>query len=786
MSIQIDYGYGLLSEVSPEKNKKSACKKVAIGVGIVLAVLVVIAIAATCIIMFWINGGKHLEFKDIFDSKFSAFTLESKWQTSGRFNWLNEEGCIMLTDAEKGTTSVALNVSAAYPGRTLETYVASPDAGTLLLIGVDPVKIWRHSRRSTYLVVNPATGASVQVGGTQGVLYGAWSPSVDIDAANDNRTYHIAYVEENNVFVSHVGFTPKTGALSVLSTEALTTDGSETVINGVNGWLYEEEVIHGATTLWWSPNGQYLAWLRTDESSVEAYSFPWYVPESPYPEERHVRYTKPGGVNPEADLMLYDFERNENLTVERPTKDEFYITTVAWLDESDGLLFKWLNRLQNMEHIARVDPTTGLVTEYASRSDDTWIPTTQIYPLRGCDKFATLASTNDYTQIFLYNRAGGAPTVITSNDFPVTALVGFDSQSGLVYYQAAPTPITRHIYAASIDGKTSTMLTSEAQGSWWSAACPDPAVADCTYMVLTNGGPAVPTHALYKARNSNSSRTTGDLELTTMLADNAALRTTLSGLKMPKIKYTTFRDASETYNLNAYVLEPPKIYLKRPVLFTVYGGPGSQKVTKEWYKDMFHMYLATQGYYVICVDGRGTGYRGDKFMKMIYKRMGILEMLDQVAAGQQVAKHVSMHGKIAIWGWSFGGYVTSMVMTNASKKGPFAAGVAVAPPTDWRFYDSAYTERYMQRPVDNPAGYEATAVLPNAKNIKDNTFFLVHGTADDNVHFMNSALLNDALVDADVRFRTMYYVNRDHSIRVGNSLPHLYRNIIDFLDQRLK
>ena len=786
MSIQ-DYGYGLLIEESsfPSK-KKSTCKKVAIGIVIALIVIVVLLVAGFCAFYFIVNSDdKHLEFKDIFSGDFSAFSVEGKWQSSDRFNWLNEAGNIMLTVAEKNataTTTTVLKFSSVFENHTLETYLPSPPtegsrSSKLLLLAIDPVKIWRHSRRSTYLVCDPTSNNTVQIGSNQSVLYGIWSPSVEV--VGDEEFYRIAYVENNNVYVDRISYNTQTHVLRTDETITLTTDGSDAIINGVNGWLYEEEVIHGATTLWWSPNGRYLAWLRTDESEVQTYNFPWYTPESPYPQDKHVRYTKPGGVNPVADILVHDFDENNTVTVKRPTEDEFYITTVAWIDEASGLVFKWLNRLQNVEWIVVCDPATGDIQITTNQTSDFWIPTSQIYTLKNGDYFATIYSNSFYPQIVKYNKISKTPTTITTLECEVTEIIGYNSETKMLYYQAAPTATTRHIFAVDIERSIQKRITNPKEGEWWSASCPDPAVADCKYMILTNGGPAVPTHALYEVNGDS-------VKQISMLSDNKELKQRLSELKLPKIEYTTFKGHNKSEDLNAYIIRPPGFRFKNHVLYTVYGGPGSQQVSMAWYKDMFHMYLATLGYHIICVDGTGTGYRGDLFQKKIYKRMGVLEMLDQVAAGRQVAKHVPRHGKVAIWGWSFGGYMTAMVMSNSSREGVFDAGISVAPPTDWRYYDSAYTERYMQRPEDNEEGYNETSVILRVKGIKNDSFFLIHGTADDNVHFMNSALLNDELVSANIEFRTMYYVNRDHSIRVGNSLPHLYKNIIAFLKQHLK
>jgi len=424
--------------------------------------------------------------------------------------------------------------------------------------------------------------------------------------------------------------------------------------------------------------------------------------------------------------------------------------------------------------ILKVTPD-GTKTELFHRSHAGWVATHPISVLGTTGYFVVLQPDDDLLQMALYNVDDGSfVRWLTSEKYEVVSYLGFNPQTNLIYYQAAPTPLTRHLFYVSLLGSTPTQLTAPESGSWWSASMSPGG----SWMLCTNGGPKIPTQSLANTKSLNF----------TDFQRNEALTSLLQKYSMPVISYVTAPTADGRDTLNGFVITPPKSMLKRvnPVVFTVYGGPGSQTVTKAWYSDMFHLYLASEGYIVASIDGRGTGFRGETFMKQIYMKMGVMETEDQIAAAKYLKEANSNWGKMAIWGWSFGGYMTSRVMTHPNHSDVFPYGVAVAPPVDWRYYDTAYTERYMNLPKVNQQGYSETSVLPNVTNMKPNTFLLIHGTADDNVHFMNSALLNDALVAKNIPFETMYYVNRDHSINVGNSRKHLYRLIKRFLDKKLK
>jgi dipeptidyl-peptidase-4 len=336
----------------------------------------------------------------------------------------------------------------------------------------------------------------------------------------------------------------------------------------------------------------------------------------------------------------------------------------------------------------------------------------------------------------------------------------------IFFLSAEVSPLERQLYSVSIDGTAKARITTE--DGWFSASF-DPWTE---YYILTSAGPQIPTQHI---------RSSLDPALSIVLEDNKELRDNLAQYELPQKKFITV-PLHDGEKMNAYLLFPPDFdeTSKYPVLVNVYGGPGSQTVTK-MYELGFHAYVASQlGYIVASVDGRGTGARGNHWQKQTYLNLGVLEVQDQITAAKYLQTLEYVDGNhIGIWGWSYGGFMTSSIMSTIDT--PFKFGMCVAPVTDWRFYDTVYTERYMRTPQENPNGYNITSVLNHAANMKDNTFLLAHGSGDDNVHFLNSAELMKILVNKDIQFEFMMYPNRDHSISAG-ARPHLYHFLANYLE----
>ena len=699
-----------------------------------------------------------------------------QWLNETAFAWADTNNTIHVLECSKNKSKVLVDFSVAFLGNDFTDYSMSPD-GQLVMFEMNSVKVWRHSRRSTFVIFDPENGAKLFIGTEKIVATALWSPSSGM-----GDIYTVAYVMKNDLYIDTFKRLPQ---LTRMNSTRVTKDSNnnELILNGINGWLYEEEVLSGGQRpLWWSPNGTYISWLRTNESRVTQYSFPMYDPEKVYPTEKSFRYPKPGTANPIVTLCIYNlFTQNTTEVMPFREDNDYYITYVTWVpvlssrnQTEPTMLVKWTPRVQNVEYTVKVFPD-GSTKDLFNRAHGGWVATHPIYVLGTTGSFVGMQPTDDRLQFALYNAVDGSfIRWLTKEKYEVVSFIGYDPKTLRIYYQAAPSPITRHVYSVSIQGSSPQQLTTPETGSWWSAT----ASPNASWILYTNGGPRVPTQLLVETKK-------GDF---LNFQSNDEFHSLIKQYNLPTVSYITVPAADKKVSLNGFVITPPKNKLKsvNPVVFTVYGGPGSQTVTKQYYTDMFHWYLASEGYIVVGVDGRGTGFRGEAFMKQVYMKMGVMEIEDQIAAAKYLKENNDNYGKMAIWGWSFGGYVTSRIMTHPNHSEVFPFGVAVAPPVDWRYYDSAYTERYMNLPSYNEEGYKETSVLPNVKNMKPNTFLLIHGTADDNVHFMNSALLNDALVAQDIPFETMYYVNRDHSINVGNSRRHIYRLIKRFLDKKLR
>lgn len=392
--------------------------------------------------------------------------------------------------------------------------------------------------------------------------------------------------------------------------------------------------------------------------------------------------------------------------------------------------------------------------------------------LKNTDIFVDIESdTNGYAQIAMRHTSGHFMSYLTTENYVVAEILGWsDSKNQLFYLIAKPDATQRHLYATTMDGEK-TCLTNT---PWlWNSASVSP---NGDWYVLYRDGPSVPEQALVR---------TTDFTVVRELEDNNYLKTLLSEYQMPARKFVTVPTSKGDFN--GYLLQPPEFdeFGQYPLFMKVYGGPGSQMVTQQYLTDNFLIYLASNGYVVGSVDGRGTGYRGDDFMKQIYLDMGLYACDDQIDSANYLKTYYDYidDKNIGIWGWSFGGYVTALVMANGASS-PFDIGISVAPVTDWALYDSIYTERYMQDPKTNPVGYEATSVLYQASKMKSH-FLLVHGTADDNVQFMNTCDLNELLVENNIQFDTMFYVNRDHSISGNNGREHLYRMMANYIARYL-
>ena len=569
-----------------------------------------------------------------------------------------------------------------------------------------------------------------------------------------------AYVVDNNIWIRKFDY----------DTEVQVTKDGELnkVLNGITDWVYEEEF--SVTRLMaWSPNSEYLTYVRFDESEVPEYSMQVYG-SGVYPGYYNYKYPKAGEKNSKISVHSYSVETKDIKELKIPVEADSYIPRIAFTTNSDQLAVMTLNRQQNLFNMYYVNPKSGvsrliLRDENKCYVDSEWLTSIRFYE----SGFTYVSEQDGYAHIYLYSPTGVLQRQVTKGNWDVTRLIGYDDATKVTYYESAEeSPLRRSVYKIDQKGMKTKLSTEEGTNS---------ANFSANYAYFVNTYSNVNSPAVVSVNETKTKK------VLRVLQDNTALREKLAGVAFSPKEFFKVNTASDL-ELNAWMVKPVNFdeSKKYPVLMVQYSGPNSQEVLDSYSFD-WEYYLAQNGIIVVCVDGRGTGARGEAFRKCTYLRMGELESQDQVEAAQALGKLPYVDAKrIAIWGWSFGGYNTLMSMSVGD--GTFKAGIAVAPPTDWKYYDTVYTERFMRTPGENFAGYAATSPLQKAKDLQGK-LLLIHGTADDNVHFKQTMDYAEALVQAGKQFEMQFYKDRNHGIYGGNTRYHLYTRMSEFLFNNL-
>ena len=570
----------------------------------------------------------------------------------------------------------------------------------------------------------------------------------------------VAFVRDNNIFIKKFDFN---------SEVQVTTDGKRNeVINGTTDWVYEEEF---STTrlMEWSPQSDFLAFVRSDESQVKAYSMPIYGDDL-YPTDYVYKYPKVGEQNSTVSLHLYNLDLKRTDRVDLPLDADGYIPRIVFTGWGSDLAAVTFNRLQNDLKVYRINPKSRTPRLTLREQDPRYINNEFINSMRFVpDGIVMLSERDGSTQLYKYGTNGALQQRLTQGNWDIISFYGCDSE-GNVYYQAADqTPTQRRVLKTTPRGKT-TVLAGEAGINRASFT------QDYSYFI--NNYSNAKTPAITTIRTTKKGKVIRTLE------DNAQLVAKLKGYDYNDKEFFTI-EVAPGRTLHGWMIRPPHFDASKryPTVMHQYSGPDSQEVLDQFYIGWEYA-LAQAGYVVVCVDGRGTGGRGTEWRKCTYRELGLRESSDQIAAAEALPKQFNYidGSRIAIFGWSFGGYNTLMSLCRGKV---FRAGVAVAPVTDWRFYDTVYTERFMATPQVNNKGYEASSVLSIAHNLHGD-LLVIHGTADDNVHLQNTMRLATELVNADIPFEMATYTDKDHSIYGGNNRQHLYSRIIEFLDRKLK
>lgn len=646
----------------------------------------------------------------------------------------------------------------------IDGYQMSPDEKNILL-RTKTRGIYRHSRTAEYYIYNVKnrTLSILSEGGPQ--EQPLWSRDGTM----------IAFVREGNLFLVKLLFNN--------SESQITKDGEfNKIINGKPDWVNEEEFSF-ARAFDFNADNTMLAWIRYDETEVPMFSFPWYKGMNPelteyagYPGSYDYKYPIAGAKNSVVSVHTFDIKSRATRQIQLPISADSYVPRIFFTDEAEKLLVLTLNRHQNQLDIYLANPRSTecrvIVREQA-----------ECYVTEGALKnfevtpggFVLMSERSVYKHLYLYDLNGTLRKQLTNGNYEVTSFYGYDTKTGTTYFASnQESPLRKSIYKSDAKGRL-TRLSSSATGT-------NSAIFSKNFRYYMNTWSDINTPTITTLCDA-SGKTLKTLE------DNAALRQKLAGLKLGERKFFSFT-TSEGIQLNGFMVLPADFNpsVKYPVVMHQYSGPGSQQVVDSWSAGnmggcLYEQYLAQEGFICVCVDGRGTGGRGRDFEQCTYLKLGQLESRDQVEAAIWLGNQTYVDkSRIAIWGWSFGGFNTLMSMSEG--RPVFAAGVAVAAPTSWRYYDTVYTERFMRTPNENGVGYDDSPISRASK--LSGSLLLIHGLADDNVHFRNAAEYAEALVQADKDFRELVYTNRNHSIYGGNTRNHLFRQITQHFKEMLR
>ncbi|MDE6453757.1 MAG: S9 family peptidase [Muribaculaceae bacterium] len=637
----------------------------------------------------------------------------------------------------------------------IEGFVVSPDGGQIL-VWRDSRPIYRRSFEASYYVYEVRSRLlrplSAEHALTQSPVF---SP--------DSRM--VAFVASNNIYVKKLDYNTEV---------AVTTDGlKNSVINGVPDWTYEEEFTT-ACSMAWAPDALTLCYLRYDESAVPMYSFPLYegtcdprTQYALYPGTYSYKYPVAGAVNSKVTLHSYDIETRKTKQLDIKAPGVEYIPRIGYGDTAERLVVATLNRDQNRLEIFAVNPKSTVARSIYVEESNAWIaPETYEQLHLGSKSMVVLSSRSGFAQLYEYSYTGTQLRQLTSGDKDITAYYGADARGSHYYQAAAPTPLDRTVCAVDAKGVVRTLSPSAGTASAEFTPAMDMAVM-CHSTATTP-----PVYTLVNA-SGKALRT---------IEDNAAYAARCAS--MPVREFFEMRAGDGTM-LNGYVMRPADAQPGRryPVVMTQYSGPGSQSVLNRWSLD-WEQYFAANGYVVVCVDGRGTGGRGRAFSDVVYRNLGHYETIDQLAAARYAASlPYADASRIAIYGWSYGGY--EALMCASADGAPYAAAVAVAPVTDWRYYDTVYAERYMLTPQQNAEGYRASAPLTRASRLAC-PLLIMSGTADDNVHMFNTMQYVSALQSAGILCDMLIFPNMNHSINGCNARAVVYAKMLDYLNRVMK
>ena len=726
---------------------------------------------ALCLAGLSVNAGGKLDLKAITKGEFSQETMTAVRPSADgeTYTQISADGKQIVSYSFRTgkQESVVFDVATARGGQVskVDNYIMSPD-GRRILIQTQTKPIYRRSFTAVYYIYDIRNNKlePLSDGGPQ---------QTPVFSPDGNQ---IAFVRDNNIFLVKL--------LYDNAESQVTKDGKRNeVLNGIPDWVYEEEFSTNSSMVF-SADSKQIIWIRYDETDVKQYSlqlFKGLYPEKKeyleYPGFYTYKYPVPGQVNSKVSVHSFDIKSHQTRRIELPLDADGYIPHIKATSDPTKIAIFTLNRHQDVLRIYMANPLSTVCQLAIEDKVDKYVKEETFEEVKITDKHILLPSERDgYNHLYLYNLNGQLLRQIVKDKYVVQRVYGFDDQTGDAYFAANPNgPTDQQVMVAHANGKTEVLSQKAGVNN---------AVFSSNFKYFINTWSDLNHPVQYTLCQNNG-------KVLQTLIDNQELVQKLSDYDLGTKELFSFT-TSEGVQLNGWMVKPKDFNpaKKYPVIMYQYGGPGNQQVLNQWGIGMngsgaiLEQYLCQQGYLCVCVDNRGTGGRGAEFEKCTYLRLGELEARDQVETALWLGSQPYVDKeRIGIWGWSYGGWNTLMSMSEG--RPVFKAGVAIAPPTCWRFYDSIYTERYMRTPNENKAGYDEVNPIARASQL-NGALLLCHGLADDNVHYRNTAEYVEALVQADKDFRQLVYTNRNHSIFGGNTRNHLFRQAVNHFNATLK
>ncbi|WP_339654405.1 S9 family peptidase [uncultured Salegentibacter sp.] len=718
-------------------------------------ILVGLLIAATSTIY---AQDKEISLEEIYDGTFRQERLQSLQSLDN-----GKEYLVLNRDREANTTSI--DVYSYKTGEKVRSLLNSKDLSEIsgfqgfelsekedkILLSTNMEQIYRRSSRGIYYIYDVEDKTLTKLSDNK-----VQEPTFSPDASK------VAYVFENNIYTYDIATGEET---------QVTTDGEKNkLINGVTDWVYEEEFAF-VRAFDWNKTGTHLAYLKFDETEVPEFSMDIFGQDL-YPSQQVFKYPKAGETNSEVSLYTYELAAKESEKVELGDYEDFYIPRIKWTQEPEILSVQVLNRHQNNLDLIFVDAEDNEAEVVMNETDEAYIDITNNLTFLEDNSFIWTSEKDGWNHIYLYDEDGELEKQVTEGNWEVTDYYGYDKDSKKIFYQSTENgSVNRDVYSIKINGKNKTRLTEKEGMNSGDFS------ADYTYFINSYTSTETPYEfTLHNAKNG---------KLVRKIKDNSALLEKEAAYNFaPKELSTIEVNGNE---LNMWMIKPNDFDENKeyPLLMFQYSGPGSQSVSNSYFgtNDYWYQLLANEGYIIATVDGRGTGFKGADFKKVTQNELGKYEVEDQIAAAQKLgARDYIDENRIGIWGWSYGGFMSS----NAILKGndTFSMAIAVAPVISWRFYDTIYTERYMTTPQENPSGYDENSPINHAEKLKGD-YLLIHGGGDDNVHLQNTMRMVEALVQANKQFDWAIYPDRNHGIYGGNTRLHLYTMMTDFIKEKL-